>query len=343
MFLRQCEIVCNVDKMPVDVQETIKKYKTIKEWAYIIHDKDDTNPHYHIYLNFGAGTLDTKIVAGWFGLEDNFVNKINGRKTDMLMYLTHSNDSAKHKHQYDPSEVVANFDLEKEIEQSKILGDFKNYSYAQQLQYVNTLSLVDKTRAYTKLKQLYELECRCQALNPQRDLKVIFITGKAGAGKTYYAKKLLDKMNLDYCVSSSSNDPFQDYMGQKAIVLDDLRDKSFELEDLLKILDNNTNSSIKSRFNNKVFNGDVIIITSSVPIHYWYYEYKSSNSFESLDQLYRRINCYVLVRDDVIAIYDDGVNENGAPLGTPTIIPNELQSIKKDNKTKLNISDILKN
>ena len=80
-------------------------------------------------------------------------------------------------------------------------------------------------------------------------------------------------MQLDFCVSSSSNDPFQDYMGQKAIILDDLRDKAFingngtdNFEDLLKILDNNTNSSDKSRFNNKVFNGEVIVITSSVPL-----------------------------------------------------------------------------
>ena len=41
-------------------------------------------------------------------------------------------------------------------------------------------------------------------------------------------------MNLDYCISSSSNDPFQDYLGQKAIILDDLRDKSFELEYTLR-------------------------------------------------------------------------------------------------------------
>ena len=70
--------------------------------------------------------------------------------------------------------------------------------------------------------------------------------------------------------------------------------------------------------------GEVIVITSSVPIHYWYKEYRMSNSPESLDQLYRRINCYILVRPDVVAIYDDGVNENGAPVGTPTIIENEL-------------------
>ena len=341
MILRQCEIVCDVDKMPVDIQETIMKYKTIKQWAYIVHDKDDTRPHYHIYLNFSPSSCDTKMVASWFGLADNFVNKVKGRKADMLMYLTHSNDTQKNKHQYSPTEVIANFDFETEIENSKIIGDFKNYSYAQQLQYVNSLPIVEKTKAFTQLKKLWELECQCLALSTDRQLQVIFITGKGGCGKTYYAKKMLDRMNLDYCVSSSSNDPFQDYMGQKAIILDDLRDKSFELEDLLKILDNNTKSSVKSRFSNKVFNGEVIVITSSVPIHYWYSEYRYNNS-EDLNQLYRRINCYIQVTNEVIAIYDDGLLDNGYPKGKPSTIVNELIKRVRADKEKSNISEIFK-
>ena len=79
-------------------------------------------------------------------------------------------------------------------------------------------------------------------------------------------------------------------MGQKAIILDDLRDSSFEFEDLLKILDNNTSSSVRSRFANKVFNGEIIIITSSVPLNYWYKDLQF-NRTETLDQLYRRISC----------------------------------------------------
>ena len=104
----------------------------------------------------------------------------------------------------------------------------------------------------------------------------------------------------------------------------------------------NTKSSVKSRFNNKVFNGEVIVITSSVPIHYWYTDYRTANSLESLDQLYRRISCYIVVRPDVVAIYDDGVNENGAPTGTPTIIENELVRKIKLEKEKSNIGNLFK-
>lgn len=82
-FLKQMEIVTDVDKLNVDIQETIMKYQTIKQWAYIIHDKDDTRPHYHIYLNFGGSSVDTKAVAEWFKIGENFISKVKGRRTDM--------------------------------------------------------------------------------------------------------------------------------------------------------------------------------------------------------------------------------------------------------------------
>lgn len=68
MNLKMCEVVTDVDKLKVDLQSTFMKYTTIKKWAYIIHDKDDTRPHYHIVLHFGGASVDTKQVAEWFNL-----------------------------------------------------------------------------------------------------------------------------------------------------------------------------------------------------------------------------------------------------------------------------------
>lgn len=334
MQLRQMEIVTDKDKLSVDIQETCMKYKTIKQWAYILHNKDDTRPHYHIYLNFGTSSCDTKMVAGWFGLAENFISKVKGRKTDMLLYLTHGNNSQKNKYQYSPSEIVSNFDFKTEIENEKIIGDFETYSYAQQLQYVASLPVDEKVKAFTKLKKLWELHCQSLVLKTDRKLEVVFIVGRGGVGKTYYAKKMLTSMNLDFCVSSSSNDPFQDYLGQKAIILDDLRDKSFELEDLLKMLDNNTNSSVKSRFNNKVFNGEVVVITTPVPLSYWYSRLKSfDGGFDSLEQLYRRITSYVEVTESEIKVFKS-LDKNGKPVGFSRCFKNELIDKKKEKKEK---------
>ena len=127
-------------------------------------------------------------------------------------------------------------------------------------------------------------------LNPNRNIEVVFIYGEAGTGKTTYAKRMLDKLGYDYAISSSSNDPLQDYMGQKALILDDLRDSTFEYEDLLKMLDNNTRTSVKSRFENKTFNGNMIVITSPVPIHKWY---RTGRDFE-----YDKLNQHELYRDN---------------------------------------------
>lgn len=345
MNLRQMEIVTDVNKLNVDLQATFMQYSTIKKWAYIVHDKDDTRPHYHIALHFGGASVDTAQVAKWFklgytdenGVEhsgENFINKVKGRWTDVILYLTHCNDTQKYKYQYPPSEVHANFDFENEIKSSKIIGDFENYSYAQMLQYVDTLPISEKAATFSRLRKLWELRCQILTLNTDRNIQVVFITGKGGAGKTYYAKKLLNSLNYDFCISSSSNDPFQDYMGQKAIILDDLRDSAFEnFEDLLKILDNNTSSSVKSRFSNKVFNGEMILITSSVPLRFWYKDLQYSRT-ETLVQLYRRISCYVEVGKTEITVYDEGVDEYGKPKGLGQVYKNELADVKKENKPK---------
>ena len=346
MNLKMCEVVTDVDKLKVDLQETFMKYTTIKKWAYILHDKDDTRPHYHIALHFGGASVDTKQVAEWFKLGytdkdgvkhtgEQFVERVKCKRwSGIVTYLIHGQSSQQHKHQYSLSEVHANFDVETELANEKILGDFEHYSYAQQLQYVNSLPVGEKAQAYSKLRKLWELHCQVLALNTDRQIQVVFVTGKGGAGKTYYAKKLLNSLNYDFCISSSSNDPFQDYMGQRAIILDDLRDSSFMFEDLLKILDNNTSSSVRSRFSNKVFNGEMIIITSAVPIVYWYKGISFCKSMEDLIQLYRRISCYVVVTDKDITVYEEGLNESGRPNGLGNVYKNELVNMKKENKPK---------
>ena len=327
MTFKNCEVESRVEYFTCDIQETLKKYKTIKKWAYILHDKDDTPAHYHIMLSFGRSSVDGKVIAGWFGLQESQVEKIKGRWTDALEYLTHSNESQKFKHQYDISEVVANFDFASEIKMAKMIGDFDNYSYAQQLHYVNSLSVDQKTSAYAKLQKLWKLRCEVLVLNPDRDIDVMFITGKGGCGKTYYAKKLLKSMGLDYCVSSSSNDPFQDYLGQNAMILDDIRDGVFKFYDLLKILDNNTASSMKSRFTNKVFNGKLIVLTSATPLSNWYCDISTSD----MQQLFRRISCYVEIDEKYVRVYNQ-LDWYGRPIGLAHFYRNELQDVKKEDK-----------
>ena len=339
MKLKQYEVESRVEFFKEPIQDTLRRYRTIKKWAYILHDKDkDASPHYHIYLNFGKSGVDSKLVADWFGLQESQVNRIEGRATDMLQYLTHSNDSQKHKYQYSPSEVVANFDFEGEIEKSKIIGDFNKYSYAQQLAYIDTLPVSEKTTAFNKLSALWKLHCQVLTLNSDRTIDVMFIYGKPGMGKTYHAKEFAKSKGYDFCVSSSSNDPWQDYLGQKCMILDDMRDKDFDFSDLLKVIDNNTGSSVKARYGNKMFNGELIIITTSVPLSFWYRHLRFNGS-EDLRQLYRRISCYVEITETEVRLYDC-LDDVGRPSGLPYVFKNKVKKLKtKKEKNKTDFAD----
>ena len=329
MKLKQYEIESRVEYFSEPIGDILRRYKTIKKYAYILHDKDkDTSPHYHIYVNFGKSGVDSKIVAQWFGVQESQIERIKGRATDMLLYLTHGQPSQKHKYQYSPSEVVANFDFEAEIEKSKILGDFKKYSYAEQLKYIDTLPIAEKKTAFNTLEKLWKMHCQLLSLEPNREIEVMFIYGEPGTGKTTYAKKLATSRGYDCCISSSSNDLMQDYLGQKCMIFDDMRDTTFEhFEDFLKVIDNHTSSSVKARYGNKVFNGELIILTSSIPLWKWYRHLQYTGA-ESLKQLYRRITVYVEITKDDISVYNE-LDDKGRPKGYPAYFKNELSASAK--------------
>lgn len=135
--------------------------------------------------------------------------------------------------------------------------------------------------------------------NKDRDINVMIFQGDTGTYKTTYAKQLAKNQNKSLCVSSSSNDPMQDYKGEDILLLDDIRDDTFKFNDLLKILDNHTNSSVSSRYSNKAFIGDTIIITTAQPLSDWYFD----NVKEDKEQLYRRIPIMMQFTKDFITCF----------------------------------------
>ncbi len=350
MKLKHYEVETQPQFLKEPLQDILKRYSTIKKWAYILHDKDkDITPHFHIYINFGDTGVESSEVAKWFGIQESQIEKVKGRASDMLLYLIHGNDSQQHKYQYSPDEVNANFNFKSAIAEAKILGNFEKYSYAKQLKFIKTQPKDEQVKLHKKLKDHWKLHCEYLTLNPDRDIQVMFVTGKAGTGKTYYAKKFLEKLDYDFAVSSSSNDPFQDYQGQDAIILDDVRDTVFEFQDLLKMLDNNTASSFKSRFANKVFNGKMIVLTSSVPLHYWYksassnmpswYKEVRTSGKEDFTQLCRRISCYVTVTEDIVSVYNE-LDEQGKPCGRSSVYENEIKKLKQEKKQKFDFKSV---
>ena len=124
----------------------------------------------------------------------------------------------------------------------------------------------------------------------QRNLEVVYISGSSGSGKTTFARFLAQKLNFDEFVSGSGDDILDGYDKEEALILDDFRAGSMRFMEVLKMLDNNTNSSVKSRYNNKdLSNCKLIVITSIKAPKDLYSKLQEDGSDEPAEQFYRRL------------------------------------------------------
>lgn len=119
-----------INKEKIDT--VLKSHASIKEFAYILHDKDtytdgdikkmksgthsvgDIKPaHFHVVMRFArAQELDS--LSEWFGIDKNFFEKKKGRNSffDSVLYLTHQSDKeqSKGKFVYSEDEVFCHFE-----------------------------------------------------------------------------------------------------------------------------------------------------------------------------------------------------------------------------------------
>lgn len=317
MKLKRYEIENQVQFLSEEqIKEGIAK-PAIKKWAYALHDQDTREdgspkePHYHvmIWLN---NAYDSKYVAQWFGVQEQSIEKI---KSDVGAeeYLIHAN--APDKFQYSPDIVQANFDVFKEVEAEKkkiarsdrvseIInaidqGEIRAYNVHEHI----TVEEYDRYKKHIDNAFLYRQK-KIKGVN--RDMECVYIVGESGCGKTTYAKQIAQDRGFSTFVSSGTNDPLDDYEGQDCIILDDLRPSTMGLADLLKMLDNNTASSVKSRYRNKVLECKMIIITTTLPIESFFRQVFAEEQ-ESAVQLQRR--CKTLIKMDreriVFSVWQD--------------------------------------
>lgn len=352
MKLKICELVINKNLITKTKIENIlkSKKKAIQNYAFILHDKDTylnekeaqlngknigdlKNPHWHIYLRFNY-SHDTKHIAKWFNTEENFVSKIKGRFSDALMYMIHANRTDKY--QYDEKEVVSDFDWKSEAQQdiflrkykldtrlvdilSKIeLGEIKEYNIT------NHISIIENNIYSSAIEKAFKY--RTNTLKGiERDMECVFITGMSGSGKTTLAKKIAKDKNYQTYISSGSNDVLDDYQGQECIILDDLRSNCLGLADLLKMLDNNTSSSVKSRYKNKVLECKLIIITTVKSIDDFFEDIFKKD--ESIIQLKRRCKLHISIDSKHITfkVWNPVKMEYNKPYKKPNTLLNKFQ------------------
>lgn len=287
--------------------------KTMDEWSksakmeywWIEHsaDEDVSITHWHIVIRFGSPT-PFENVKSRFPYGDIETCK-HGVKS-CVQYLIHMNDPSKKPYEW--SDVVTNCtdmspykvltNAQGEVTLQTIMdkidsGEIREYNQFQKIP-------IDIWAKYkTRIKNGLEFYKERICMDKDREIQVVFISGQTGCGKTTFAKKYCERKMLSYCITSSSNDPMQDYKGEDVLIMDDLRDSDFKFTDLLKILDNHTRSTMQSRYNNKAFIGECIIITSYKPLNDWYFEIQR----ESKEQLYRRIQTQIQMTHEKIVSF----------------------------------------
>lgn len=276
-----------------------KIIEIIKEWSascrftyYAIEhngEPEDSNQHYHIVLNFGSSPIRFSTIKNRFPY-----GRIETCKSlrATVQYLVHLNDLSKRTYEW--SQIVTN---DPNIDRFKVLSaqalDLKLKKYIDQImageiREFNFATSIEPEVFAKKKSALYNaLELyRMKVLQDKtRHINVIVCQGDSGTGKTTYCKAIADAQSKSICISSSSNDPFQDYKGEDILVLDELRSDVFCLSDLLKILDNHTKSTSRSRYNNKLFLGDTIFITTNEEWQDWY----KGDADEERNALKRRV------------------------------------------------------
>lgn len=314
MKVKLCEIVQQLEYIDLDfVKNVLDSKDCIRDYAYIIHNKDkDTKPHIHIALRF-KNAYDTKYISNWFAVPEQYIGRVKGKWKDMLEYLTHKN--APGKYQYSDDEVVSNFDWtverdkpsseerKAEIMNKIVAGEIREYNIHKEI------NIVEYDKYKRSIDNAFTYRQKILLEKSDRKMDVIFITGKSGSGKTTYAKMLCENQGYSYFISSSSNDPFDGYAGQDAIILDDLRGSSFTFADLLKITDNYTGSSVKSRYKNKWLECKMMIITSIMPIDEFYINVFESSD-EPLVQFQRRCQTYVIMSNEFMEVFAFDDNSN---------------------------------
>lgn len=318
----------------------------------ILHDKDKIRQddgtyipkrlHHHFALRFENPTV-LSVVANLCELQPcdyHLVQKAKNWRAS-CRYLLHLDNPDKHLYDIKELQVlkgekddyynVAIGKAQVVTTDADLFPDFGNFDKVPfKQQYLDIFANIDEPKRRNLLikelettwknylqKRKYEME--------SKNVKVIFVEGKAGSGKSTFAKSLAVNTKKTYCVSSSSNDIMQDYTCEDYLILDDLRDTSFSFEDLLKLLDNYVISTVKSRYNNKLFLGEYIVITSAKPLTAWY-----KDSSEDRQQLFRRISMFArcrriensLIADIYIPRPDErAIDENGNPNGKPIPSP----------------------
>lgn len=317
MKVRMFEIMNEVDRLDIDKVKTWLRKINCK-YLCVKHDQDETRPHYHIFVKMNdAREID--YISKACDVDPQYIERIKKSWKNALAYAFHLTDSATEKHQYNESCVMYSYDVDiseifdndivykQEKEHNELIQELLiKYGNCEcsKLDLINNMDAEDYNKHALMFRRMQEF--RTMKVS-ERKMKVMYITGGSGCGKTTLAKYLARCLNYDVFISGSGKDVLDGYDKEECIILDDLRGDVFTKAELFKLTDNNTNSSVKSRFKNKDISQCKLMIITSIKAPSSLYNWDEDVQ-ESYTQFARRLQYQYVYIDRDGFIYENHIN-----------------------------------
>lgn len=333
MFVQQIEYFQSSNLQ--DIIEYMTNILKPLRFAGILHDKDigqDGNlvaPHIHLVLQFeSARSLNN--LAKLTKQPIQCFEQWRGSVNNAYSYLVHHTESNQDKYQYSPKEVIANFDylllldtIERnvtkryEINDTMIIDNLLDLLYTGNItksEIEQRLTGSQYAKARQKIETVYLKRLETQAelwrqemIDKNEIVTIIWLFGKAGTGKTRLARQYAEQYDLNYFITGSIRDPFQQYNLEHVIILDELRPHQFDYSDLLKMFDPyNVKAMASSRYFDKPLLANVYIITSPYSPYNFFLELtkkKQTRHIDSWGQLMRRLTLVIEISKEYLQFY----------------------------------------
>ena len=266
-----------------DIQKILDEWSQKKKMSFyfIEHNEDEDNVHFHIVIEFAHPTAFDVVKNHFpYGSIQECLQSYDGRGKVQysVQYLIHMNHP--NKYQYKWEDVITNnlakleeykvphsmkLNARLKILLDKILnGEIREY----EIEKIEPDLYIKK---YREIRKAFEYRQNIQCKDQNRNIVILGIIGPPRLGKTTFIKEYAKKNNKSICLSSSSNDPWTYYKGQDIFVLDDADFDNISIEDMMKMVDPQNNTGAKSRYYNKLFVGEMIVVISNIPVDRWYY------------------------------------------------------------------------
>lgn len=281
-------------------------------------------PHNHTVVKFKGKKTITQL-ADIVGIQTQYIEKPKSTRynfENLLAYLVHAKDADKYTYPPEEVETFETFDylsyyhskikawtafkakrkhqksdesldlILQKVQRGEIT--FHDLMTDEELAFLyanNQLRFNDAFNFYGERTTWLRLEDLKQG---RYQMIVLYIQGEPGVGKTNLATELairIKEYGQDHgfesdIFSSSSKNPFDDYLGQDIIILDDLRTDGLSPSDWLKVFDPLNTARMSARYKNRFVVPRIIIVAN----------YQSPLQFfgvikgEDINQFIRRIN-----------------------------------------------------